>query len=71
MEQIRNIYSGEITRWDELGVKGMGKIKAFQRSEGSGSQSTLEKLMEGKELMEAPKEDVVDMMAGIIDRTAD
>ncbi len=71
VEQIRKIYAGEITRWEELGVKGMGKIRAFQRSEGSGSQSTLEKLMEGKELMEAPKEDVVDMMAGIIDRTAD
>ena len=70
-EQIRKIYSGEITSWDELGVKGMGKIRAFQRSEGSGSQSTLVKLMDGKELMEAPKEDVVDMMAGIIERTAD
>ncbi len=70
-EQIRQIYSGEITQWDELGVRGMGEIKAFQRSEGSGSQSTLQKLMEGKELMEAPKEDVVDMMAGIIERTAD
>ena len=71
VEQIRQIYSGELTQWDELGVKGFGEIRAFQRSEGSGSQSTLEKLMEGKDLMEAPKEDVVDMMAGIIERTAD
>ncbi len=70
-EQIRGIYSGEITRWDELGVKGLGEIRAFQRSEGSGSQSTLEKLMEGRQLMEAPKKDVVDMMSGIIERTAD
>ena len=31
-EQIRGIYSGEITRWDELGVKGLGEIRAFQRS---------------------------------------
>ena len=36
VEQIRKIYAGEITRWEELGVKGMGKIRAFQRSEGSG-----------------------------------
>ncbi len=71
VEQIQQIYSGELTQWDELGVKGFGEIQAFQRSEGSGSQSTLEKLMEGKDLMEAPKEDVVDMMAGIIERTAD
>lgn len=71
VEQIRQIYSGETTRWNELGVKGMGEIRAFQRSEGSGSQSTLQKLMDGKELMDAPREDVVDMMAGIIERTAD
>lgn len=71
VEQIQQIYSGEITRWDELGVSGLGDIRAFQRSAGSGSQSTLEKLMDGKVLMEAPKEDVVDMMAGIIEKTAD
>lgn len=71
VEEIQQIYSGEIMQWEELGVKGLGEIRAFQRSEGSGSQSTLQKLMEGRELMEAPKEDVVDMMAGIIERTAD
>ena len=71
LEDVQRIYTGELNRWSELGVKGLGKIRAFQREEGSGSQSTLEKLMAGKELMEPPEEDVVSGMGGIITRTAD
>ncbi len=71
LEDVQKIYSGEITNWSELGVKGLGKIRAFQREEGSGSQSTLIGLMAGKNLMEPEKEDVVDGMGGIISRTAD
>ncbi len=70
-EQIRGIYSGKITGWKELGVGNMGKIRAFQRDEGSGSQSALVRLMGGVPLAEPPTEDVVDGMAGIISRTAD
>lgn len=71
LEDIQKIYSGEITAWDELGVKNFGSIKAFQREEGSGSQSTMEKLMANKKLKEPEKEDVVDGMGGIINQTAD
>lgn len=71
LEEIQKIYSGEITDWSELGFKGYGEIKAFQRDEGSGSQSTLEKVMEGKELITPPKEDVIDAMGGIIEQTTD
>lgn len=71
LEDVQRIYSGEITRWDELGVEGLGEIAAFQRDKGSGSQSTLEKLMAGKELMTPPKENVVGDMGGIIEQTAD
>lgn len=71
LDQIRGIYSGDITHWKEFGAKSLGKIKAYQRDEGSGSQSTLEKLMGDMELMEAPKEDVIDGMGGIFTRTAD
>ncbi len=71
LEDIQKIYSGEITAWSELGVKGFGNIRAFQREEGSGSQSTLVKLMAGKNLKEPEKEDVVDGMGGIISQTAD
>lgn len=71
IEEIQKVYSGEITQWEELGISGFGDIKAFQRDEGSGSQSTLEKLMAGKNLMTPPKEDVIDGMGGIIKQTAD
>lgn len=71
LEDVQGIYSGEITQWKELGGDGLGKIRPFQREEGSGSQSTLIKLMAGKNLIESEKEDVVNGMGGIISRTAD
>ena len=44
VDQIRGIYSGEITNWKELG--GPNKpIAAMRRNEGSGSQTALENLM--------------------------
>ena len=70
-EQIQAIYSGELTDWEELGVEDLGRIRAFQRDEGSGSQSALQRLMAGKPLVDPPTEDVVDGMGGIITRTAD
>ncbi|UQZ32469.1 hypothetical protein C2I18_02205 [Paenibacillus sp. PK3_47] len=68
-EQIKKIYSGEITNWKEAGGKNE-KIRAFQRDEDSGSQTMLEKIMEDSTLMTPPKEDVADVMSGIISRTA-
>jgi len=67
--QIQDIYSGEIRNWSEVGGNNK-EIKAFQRPENSGSQTMLQKLMEGKELMMPPKEDVIAGMGGIIERTA-
>ncbi len=71
LEQIGQIYSGEVTDWKALGVEGLGSIRAFQRDEGSGSQSALVRLMGEKELMQPPTEDVVTGMGGIIEKTAD
>lgn len=71
VEDIKGIYSGEIRRWSELGVNGLGKIRAFQRDEGSGSQTALQTLMGDTELMKPPKENVVSGMGGIIEMTAD
>ncbi len=71
VEEIRKIYSGELTSWKDLGINGLGSIRAFQRDEGSGSQSALVRLMGEKKLMTPPKEDVVGGMGGIIERTAD
>ncbi|GAA0359607.1 PstS family phosphate ABC transporter substrate-binding protein [Bacillus horti] len=69
IEQIQDIYSGEITNWSELGGRN-ARIRAFQRPENSGSQTALQRLMEGKELMNPPKEDVIAGMGGIIQQTA-
>lgn len=70
-EEIRDIYSGRVTTWEELGVSGFGDIMAFQRDEGSGSQSALVRLMKGDILIEPPKENVIEGMGGIIKKTAD
>lgn len=67
--QIQDIYSGRITNWKEVGGSNE-KIRAFQRPQDSGSQTMLQKLMEGRELMTPPKEDVVQGMGGIIAKTA-
>ncbi len=69
-EQIRKIYSGEITNWKDAGGKNE-KIAAFQRNEGSGSQSMLLRFMGDTPVMEAPTEMVNDLMAGIIEQVAD
>ena len=68
-EQIKGIYSGEITNWKELGGRNES-IAAFQRNEGSGSQSMLERFMGDTPIMEAPKELINDLMVGIIERVS-
>lgn len=68
-EQIKKIYSGEIMNWKDVGGKNE-KIEAFQRNEGSGSQSMLKRFMGDTPIMEAPKELKNDLMAGIIERVS-
>ncbi|MBQ8527874.1 MAG: substrate-binding domain-containing protein [Lachnospiraceae bacterium] len=70
VEQIQGIYSGEIKNWKEVGGADE-KIVAFQRNEGSGSQSMLVRFMDGKPIMKAPSEQVNDLMSGIIERVSD
>ena len=69
-EQIKDIYSGKITNWRDVGGKNE-KIAAFQRNEGSGSQSMLKRFMGDMPIMDAPTEMVNDLMAGIIEQVAD
>ena len=71
VEQIKEIYSGKSTKWKELGVEGLGSIRAFQRPENSGSQTRLQRLMGDTPLMEAPRQDVATGMGEIIRQTAD
>ena len=61
--------SGEITNWKQVGGKNE-KIAAFQRNEGSGSQSMLERFMGDTPIMEAPTEMVTDLMSGIIEKVS-
>lgn len=65
VEQIRGIYTGEITNWRDVGGKNQ-KIRPFQRAENSGSQTALQTLMAGLPLMEPEKEDRIGAMDGII-----
>ena len=68
--QIKDIYSGKITNWKDVGGKNE-KIAAFQRNEGSGSQSMLKRFMGDTPITDAPTEMVNDLMAGIIEQVAD
>ena len=68
-EQIKDIYSGKITNWKEVGGSNE-KIAAFQRNEGSGSQSMLKRFMGDTPIMEAPTELVNGLMSGIIEQVS-
>lgn len=69
-KEIQDIYSGTITSWKEVGGDNK-KIRAFQRPEGSGSQSALIRFMKGKKLMKPLEKDMVSGMGGIVTYTAD
>ena len=66
-DQVRQIYTGEITNWSQVGGSDT-EIVPFQRNQGAGSQTLMEKLvMEGQEMMEAPQALVPDSMSGLMD----
>jgi phosphate transport system substrate-binding protein len=67
--QLKDIYAGKITNWKEVGGAN-NLIRAFQRPEDSGSQTILQKFMGDTTLMTPPKEDVADIMSGIIKQTS-
>ncbi len=71
VEQIQGIYSGSITKWEALGVKNFGSIRPFQREEGSGSQSALQRMMGDIPIMEAEITQTVTFMEGILTQVAD
>ncbi|MEI4770134.1 substrate-binding domain-containing protein [Psychrobacillus sp. FJAT-51614] len=69
MEQIKDIYSGKVTNWKEVGGDN-DSIRAFQRPADSGSQTALENLMGDTPIMEAPTEDIATGMGGIINEVS-
>ena len=67
LDQIRKIYTGEITNWKEVGGRD-AKIIAYQRPVNSGSQTgILSLVMNGQKMKEPTKEEYIETMAGIID----
>lgn len=67
--ELQGIYAGEITNWKEVG--GIDEeIRAFQRPEGSGSQSALIHFMGDTPIMDPPSKDIVSGMGGIIRETS-
>lgn len=69
-DQIRGIYSGEITNWKQVGGPDE-KIVPFQRAENSGSQSMLIRFMGDTPIVEPETEEKVGGMGGIIEEVAD
>lgn len=66
-EQIRDIYSGKIVNWSEVGGADE-PITPFQRNSGAGSQALMEKLvMDGTAFMEAPADYIVGSMGGLME----
>lgn len=68
--QLTQIYSGKYKDWSQVG--GVGKeIIAFQRPQGSGSQTLMEKLvMKGLPMADAPQTRVVGEMGELIEQVA-
>jgi len=69
-ENLRMIYSGEITDWSSVGGD-TEEIRAFQRPEDSGSQTALLQFMGEVPVMEAPRENIEEGMGGIINQVAE
>ena len=65
-EQIRKIYSGEITNWSEVGGND-AEIIPYQRNTDSGSQNYMTEFMGEVPLMEAKTEIINFGMAGLLD----
>jgi len=67
VKQLHDIYSGKITNWKQLGGNDE-PIIAYQRSEGSGSQTGLYKFVISEdEVMDPPLDMRIQTMAGIVD----
>ena len=65
-QQLRDIYTGKITNWKEVG--GLNEeIIPYQRNTTSGSQNYMNAFMEGYDLLDAPMEMRPDSMAGLLD----
>ncbi|HYE68275.1 MAG TPA: substrate-binding domain-containing protein [Anaerovoracaceae bacterium] len=68
--QIKDIYSGKITNWKDVGGEDK-KIIAYQRQPNSGSQTGMLDLVIGPDvIMDAPTEKIIAEMGSLIDAVA-
>jgi len=68
-QQIKDIYSGKITNWKEVGGND-AEIVAYQRNETSGSQNYMTAFMKDSELMEPKTDFIPGSMSGLMDAIA-
>jgi phosphate transport system substrate-binding protein len=69
-QQIRDIYSGKVRNWKELGGQD-AEIIAFQRPEVSGSQAVMHRFMAGTKMEDPLRDRYVAGMGGIAERVSD
>lgn len=69
-QNLRDIYSGKLRTWRTLSGKWQ-LVRAFQRPEGSGSQSVMQYFMGDVPLMQPQKYNKVSGMGGIVKRVAE
>ena len=68
--QLVDIYTGKVTNWKDVGGDDLA-IVAYQRIANSGSQVMMERqVMQGRAMMDAPRELRTDEMAELIDAVA-
>ena len=66
VKQIKDIYTGEVTNWKQVGGKNWS-IKVYQRSENSGSQTAFRAFMgKNADLITPESHEVMSMMDGIV-----
>ncbi len=71
VDQIKDIYSGRLTSWAEVGGE-ESDIIPYQRNKDSGSQTLFDKLIHlGDELMEPEKDYIIGSMIGLLEAVAD
>lgn len=71
VQQIKDIYTGKITNWKEVGGNDE-EIRAYQREKNSGSQTAMEELvMEGEPLIDAPITFVPMAMGALVEAVAE
>lgn len=71
VDQIRKIYTGEITNWNEVGGNNK-QISAYQREENSGSQTAMEELvMKGIEMSDPISVPIIVGMGELVNAVAE